>query len=78
MRAFVKILSDFSAQELVLASLYGDRELGGELGSCAMTYTTMIGNKETFSDIHSMTAYNLFLKPKGYKFINGEWYIEEK
>ena len=70
-------MSDFSSQELVLASLYGDRELGGKLGSCAMTYLTLLGNKDTFSDIHSDTAYQLFLKPKGYKFIDGEWWIDE-
>lgn len=72
------VSADFSAQELVIASLYGDSKNGGELGSCPMTYRTLLGNKEDFSDVHSSTAFSLFLKPKGYRFINGEWYIEEK
>jgi len=75
-RGYKMVSSDFDAQELVLASLYGDKESGGELGSCPLTYRTLLGTKENFSDIHSSTAYNLFLKPKGYVFKDGEWYIE--
>lgn len=74
-----KILSaDFSGQELVLASLYGDRNIGTELGSCVMGYLTLVGSKEKFQDLHSSTAYNLFLKDKGYVMVGGEWFIDEE
>jgi DNA polymerase gamma 1 len=73
------VSADFSSQELVIASMYGDsKNFGGELGSCPMTYNTLLGTKEDFSDIHSSTTYNLFLKPKGYIFKEGQWYIHEK
>lgn len=72
------ISADFSAQELVVASLYGDRQNGGELGSCPMTYRTLLGNKENYTDIHSSTSFQLFLEHKGYRLIDGQWYIEEK
>jgi DNA polymerase gamma 1 len=72
------VSADFSSQELVIASMYGDSKKGGELGSCPMSFRTMLGTKEDFSDIHSATAYDLFLKPKGYVFKEGEWWINEK
>lgn len=72
------VSADFDAQELQLSSLWADLHNGGILGSTATTYQTVAGTKETFSDPHSAVAYELFLKPKGYKFIDGEWWIEEK
>lgn len=76
-KGYKLVSSDFSAQELVLASLYGDRELGGELGSCPLTYQTLVGTKDNNSDVHSKTAYDLFLKPKGFVFKDGQWYKDE-
>jgi DNA polymerase gamma 1 len=73
-----KIVSaDFSAQELGIASLYADRESGGWLGCSPTTFQVVAGCKANFSDPHSAVAYNLFLKQRGFKLINGEWFVEE-
>lgn len=59
-----------------LASLLADSYNGGILGSTQTTLQNVAGNKATFSDPHSAVAYELFLKPKGYTLIDGQWYIE--
>ena len=72
------VSADFSAQELVVAALYSDRVNNGEIGSSPISFRTMLGNKEKFTDIHSSTSFQLFLQPRGYEFIDGTWYIHEK
>ena len=74
---YVIVSSDFSAQEMQLSGLLADRYAGGYLGCTPTTFQNVVGRKDRFQDPHSAVAYELFLKPKGYKLINGEWFIEE-
>lgn len=70
--------SDLSGEEMQLASLFADYFNGGILGSTTTTFQNVAGNKSNFSDPHSAVAMELFLRPKGFKFIDGEWFIEEE
>lgn len=76
-KGYCVVGSDISGQELQLASILADHEAGGFLGASPMTHQIIAGNKENFSDAHSVIAYELFLRGKGYRIIDGEWYMEE-
>jgi len=66
---------DVDAEEMGIASLYADKYVNEQFGSSPFTYTVVRGNKANFSDSHSALAFNMFLKDRGYIFLDGKWYI---
>jgi DNA polymerase gamma 1 len=76
-RGYKMLYLDFDAQEMAIAALYADKWEGGIVGASAFGHTAFNGDKASGTDAHTKLASSIFYEPRGIRFENGDWTIEE-